>query len=215
MKTIQTISLLAVLLMASSATLAKDPHKAPNNSWINLSGTVVTAGVSSFELDYGKGIVTVEMDDWDWYKDTYLILSGDRVTVFGYVDDDLFETTSIEAGSVYVRDLNTYYYANNDDEEDVLVTTMNSSFVDNGIQLRGEITSIDGRKFTIDTAKRTMLVDTIGMFYNPLDDKGYQKIKVGDRVQVTGELNSNVFKKTELLAESVTTLIKDKTKKKN
>ncbi len=212
MKVQQYIIIAAMLIMTSSPALAKDPYKAPNNSSISLSGTVVTAGVSDFELDYGQGIVIVKMDDWDWYKETYLILPGDKVTVYGYVDDDLFENTSIEASAVYVSDINTFYYANNDDEEDALGTKMTGNFSDNELQLRGMITSIDGRRFTIDTAKRKLKIDTIGMSYNPLDDKGYQRIKVGDYVQVTGKLNSNVFKKTLLMADSVTTLIKDKTK---
>lgn len=215
MKVQQYIMIAAMLIMTSSPALAKDPYKAPNNSSISLSGTVVTAGVSDFELDYGEGIVIVEMDDWDWYKEIYLILPGDKVTVYGYVDDDFIENTSIEASAVYVADINTFYYANNDDEEDVLGTTMTGNFSDNELQLRGTITSIDGRRFTIDTAKRKLKIDTIGMSYNPLDDKGYQRIKVGDYVQVAGELNSNVFKKTLLMADSVTTLIKDKTKKLN
>lgn len=215
MKVQRYIWIVAILIMASSPALAKDPKKMPNNSWISLSGTVAAASVSDFELDYGQGLIMVEMDDWDWYKETYLILPGDRVTVYGYVDDDFLENTSIEASSVYVANLNTFFYADNDDEEDVLETTMSESFVDNGLQLRGKITSVDGRRFTVDTAKREIKIDTIEMFYNPLDDKGYQKIKVGDYVQVTGALNSDVFKKSVIMANSITTLIKDKTKKRN
>lgn len=214
MKTKLTACIALILAIMSSVVLAKDPHKAPNNSWISLSGIVVTAGVSSFEMDYGKGIVTVELDDWDWYKEVHPILSGDRVTVYGYIDDDQFERTSIEASSVFLKDLNTYYYANNDDEEDVRPTSLNNnSLTVNGLQLRGRVTGVDGRRFTIDTGKRKMEIDTVEMFYNPLDDKGYQKIKVGDHVEVTGKLNSNVLRKAELMAETVTTLVKDKSKK--
>ncbi|MGW8195797.1 MAG: DUF5666 domain-containing protein [Desulforhopalus sp.] len=207
------VIILILFLMASAPAMAKDPYEAPNNSWISLSGTVVTAGKASFELDYGQGIVTIEMDDWDWYRENYLFLPGDMVTVYGYVDDDLFENTSIEASSVYVSNLNTFYYADDDDEEDMLTTTAYRNSLDNALQLRGTITGIDGRRFTIDIGQRKMKVNTIAMFYNPLDDKGYQKLKVGDYVQVTGKINSNVFKKAELVADSVTTLVKDKTKK--
>lgn len=211
----QTVWIVVMLIISLSVALAKDPHKAPNNSWISLSGIVTTPGVSSFEMDYGEGNVTVEIDDWGWYKEDDPILEGDRVTVYGYVDRNEFEKTSIEASSVFVRDINHRYYADSDDDEDVLATSENRSTIDNGLQLRGEITAVDGRKFTIDTGNRTVKIDTTEMFYNPIDEKGYQKIEVGDYVQVSGELNSNVSKKVELTAQSVTTLVKNKNKRFN
>jgi hypothetical protein len=56
----------------------------------------------------------------------------------------------IEARSVYVKDTNTYYYANDADEEDVGFATP-TIYPDNGFQMRGRITNINGRKFTMDT----------------------------------------------------------------
>ncbi|MFP4521706.1 MAG: hypothetical protein ACLFQK_06125 [Fibrobacterota bacterium] len=69
----------------------------------------VAASDNSFELDYGEVIVTVEMDDWDWYKEGKGIIEGDEVTVYGAVDNDTYEMTTIEASSVYVEDLNAYF----------------------------------------------------------------------------------------------------------
>ena len=192
--------------------MAADPYDAPNNSWISLSGTVVATFPTTFDLDYGSGIVIVEMDGWSWYPEVYPILVGDKVTVYGRVDADLYETTTIEARSVYVKDINTYYYANDADEEDADFATP-TIYPDNGFQIRGRITNIHGREFTMATAQKKIKVDTMQMFYNPLDDKGLQKLKVGDLVQVTGKLDINFFAKTQIVAEHVTTLIKDTTKK--
>jgi len=105
------------LLAAEESSLVTD------NSWISLSGTVVDAGARTFELDYGDGLVVVEMDDWDWYGEAFSIMEGDQVTVYGMVDDDLYETTSIEASSVYVKNLNTHFYASDADKEEVPITT--------------------------------------------------------------------------------------------
>lgn len=193
---------------------AQDPYLMKDESWISLSGTVVTAGANTFELDYGEGIVTVEMDDWDWYSEAYPILSGDRVTVYGRVDDDLYETTSIEASSVYVKGFNTYFYASAADEESA-VPYVSVLYADADLQFTGIVTSIDGREFTIDTGTRTMKVDTIMMPYNPMDDKGFQKVRKGDYVQVTGDIDVDVFEKTELMADTITTLVKDRTKNKS
>ena len=45
------------------------------------------------------------------------------------------------------------------------------------------------------------------MAYNPLDDKGYQKIEVGDIVRATGKIDESFFEGRELMAESVVKLI--------
>ena len=155
-KLVASIALMIAITL--SVALAKDPHKVPNNSRGSLSGNAATDGVSSFEMDYGEGKGTVEM------------------------------------------------------EEDVRPTSLESGLIANRLKLRGTIVAIDGRKCTIDTGKRKVEIDTIEMFYNPLDDKGYQKIKIGDYVQVTGKLTSNDMKKADLIAETITTLTKDKNK---
>lgn len=210
-KRIMGITTAAALFLSVAPLMAQDPYKADNNSWISLSGTVVSAEFDTFELDYGDGLVTVEMDDWDWYNEAYPILEGYYVVVHGMVDDDLYETTTIEANSVYVENLNTHFYANAADEEDV--TLVNSVYTDAGLILRGEVTNVNGREFTIDTGSRSMIIDTDEMVYNPLDEKGYQQIDVGDFVEVTGSLDVDVFEKTEVKAERVITLIEDATKK--
>jgi uncharacterized protein YdeI (BOF family) len=201
-----------ILFLTSPVMAAKDPYTAPNNSRITLNGTVVATSPTAFILDYGAGLVSVEMDGWGWYPSTYAILEGDKVTVYGRVDDDLYEATSIEAGAVYVKDLNTYFYANDTDEEDVIPYTA-ALHPDKGLLLQGTVVKISGREFTIDTGSKKVKVDTINMPYNPLDDKGYQKIKVGDFVQITGQLDVDFFEKMEVMAETVTTLFKDIAKK--
>lgn len=61
-------------------------------------------------------LITVEMDDWDWYAEGAALSEGDRVTVYGFIDDDFYELRSIEASSVYVDDFNTFFYASGLDE---------------------------------------------------------------------------------------------------
>ncbi len=201
-----------VVFLFTSPVMAIDPYIAANNSWITLNGTVVATSPRTFQLDYGTGLVTVEMDGWGWYSAASSVMEGDKVIVKGRVDDDLYEKTSIEADSVYVKGLNTYFYANSLDEED-RVSPTNTLHPDTGFRLQGTITSKSGREFTIDSASKKIKIDTINMSYNPLDDKGYQKLKVGDVVLVTGKLNVDFFEKEESIAETVTTLFTDLTKK--
>lgn len=204
-----TASILAAFALAASAS-AQDPYEQPDDSYISLSGTVTSSTPSSFMLDYGEGVVLVEMDDWDWYGDAYGILPEDDVTVYGYVDDDLYETTSIEASSVYVEDLNTYFYASGADEEgmaeDKLAAHTTTTWYDYDYTVTGTVESVSGREFTIDTGTREMTVDTWQLGYNPLDDEGFLKIEEGDRVTVYGDLILDVFNNREVSAEALVKL---------
>lgn len=199
---------LAAIILISPAHAA-DPETAPDDTWITVSGTVTTVSPDTFKLDYGGGVILIEMDDWDADADAYKVVEGDRVTVTGKVDDDLFEKRSIEASSVYVQDLNTYFYASAADEEDVIVT-VSTPIVLSQTVLRGTVTEIPkDDEFVIDTGLRKITVETEEMAYNPLDDEGYQKIKKGDRVSVYGKMDYDFLEGRELVADHIVTLSKN------
>lgn len=201
-------TLLATALTIGLMPLAQakpDPYAKPDRSWISLSGEVSTVTPDTFLLDYGEGAVTVEMDDFDNDADAYHLVKGDDVTVYGRVDDDTFETTTIEASSVWVSGLNTYFYASSADEED-LPPEVTFSYTDSDLQVTGTVETIEGREFTIDTGTREMRADTAELGYNPFDDEGYQKIAVGDRVSITGDLDKDWWERRELMTDSILTL---------
>lgn len=218
MPTIRNLTICAFgVFMATHAVNAQgitenDPYAKADDSWISISGTVVTANEDSFTLDYGEGIIQVEMDDWDTYGDAYSLMDGDKVTVYGEVDDDLFERDTIEAGSVYVEDMNTYFYASSADEEGQEYTryfwTIPSPMQLNMATIRGTVTSVDReqREFTLDTGQQQISVDTGSIGYNPLDDLGYQQIDRGDRVSVTGGFDHDFVEGRLFEAETVVTL---------
>jgi uncharacterized protein YdeI (BOF family) len=190
-----------------SMAAEKNPHMQADDTWINLSGTVDSVTKDSFMLDYGKGLIKVEMDDGDRDADGYKLVQGDKVTVSGMVDDDFYETTTIEASSVYVENLGTYFYASAIDEEDTFVT-LTTPITLSQTTVQGTITSVAGEEFTVDTGMRQLTVEIDEMLYNPLDDEGYQKLEVGDRVSVTGEMDNDFFEGRELVADAVVTLEK-------
>lgn len=199
------LTLLTALIV--SPLMAQDPYQKADDSWISISGTVVSASADSFILDYGDGLITVEMDGWDWYRQDFSSIEDNNVTVYGRVDDDLFELTTIEASSVYDKNKNTFYYASAKDEEDFdYINTTIVSREGPWMTLTGTVTDVVGREFTINTGERRMKVDTIMMNYNPLDNKGYPQISIGDRVTVSGNIDYNVFEKRELEAEIITKL---------
>lgn len=208
MTKLNLLSLISVSVLGMTLNAAAEsPYTQYDDSYISLSGTVVSAVDDSFSLDYGEGIVTVEMDDWDWYSEGYKILEGDEVTVYGYVDDDLYETTKVEASSVYVDNLNTYFYASGTDEE--TIDAISTTWYDYDYTITGTVTSVSGREFTIDSGIQELTVDTWQLGYNPMDNQGYISIDEGDRVTVYGEMDLDIFENNELLAEAVIELMED------
>lgn len=205
-----SVALLGSCFAYAQVGTAADKPQGPDQSWLNISGTVAAANADFFYLDYGEGVIRVEMDDWDWYKEGANLLEGDTVTVYGRIDDDIYETKTIEAHSVYVAGLNSFFYASSDDEEDWDTYVTYTVEAEPGYQVTGKVTSINGRQFTIDTGNRKLTVNTSEMPYNPLDQYGYQKIEKGDRVSVTGEMDLDLLNKQEIQADSIVTLVGDK-----
>lgn len=202
------LSSLAIALLAwSPAASAEEPNPflMPDDSWITISGTVETVSTDTFTLDYGDGAVIVEMDDGDRDADAYKLMVGDKVTVSGSIDDDFYETTTIEASSVYVENLGTTFFASALDEETTegwaVAVTVPVAISETIVY--GTVTDVDEHEFTVDSGLRELRVDVEEMAYNPLDDEGYQKIRVGDRVKVTGNIDTDFFEGRELMADAV------------
>jgi len=206
--TLTTATMLAAALSTGTAAAqtgdTSNPYLQSDDSYISISGTIDSVSADTFELDYGEGMVTVEMDDGDRDADAYKLLEGDAVTVSGFVDDDFFEETTIEAGSVYVEKLGTTFYASSIDEEDWAYYTVPVEIKE--ATLTGTVTDTDWEEFTLSTGMTRITVETEEMAYDPLDDEGYQKIEVGDRVRVNGRIDDDLFEGRELVADWVVTL---------
>jgi uncharacterized protein YdeI (BOF family) len=194
--------------LGTSAGAAENPNPylKPNNTWIRISGTVKSVTADSFTLDYGGGLITVEMDDGDRDADAYKLIAGDKVTVNGKIDDDFFQKTTIEASSVYVEKLGTYFYASPADEEDVEFVAITTPVVLSSVTVRGTVTKVKDDEFVVDTGLRSLTVEVDEMPYNPLDDEGYQKIRVGDYVKVDGMVDYDLFEGRVLEADYVVKL---------
>ena len=185
-----------------------NPYAQADDSWISLSGTVKAISRDSFTLDYGERTIKVEMDDTDRQSETYALRMGDKVTVNGMIDDDFFETSKIEAGSVYIEKLGRHFFASVLDEEDFAAVAYLAP-IDDGVAVHGLVTTVDGDEFTIDNGLRSVRVDVENMGYDPLDDEGYQKVEVGDVVRVEGRMDDDFLETRELMAESITTLAEE------
>jgi len=139
------IATLAVSFGLGAAAGESDtPVKKPDDTWTRISGTVTSAGPESFRMDYGDGIVTVEMEDWEEYGEEFVLTPGDRATVFGEVDNDFYEEDSVEASSLYVEDLNSYFYASDTAAEKVGDWVVQTPVEPGETTYLGNVTSVDG-----------------------------------------------------------------------
>lgn len=208
LRSLGVAALIAAGFATSAAADEADPYSMADNTWITLSGEVESVDRDSFMLDYGDGYILVEMDDGDRDADAYKLLKGDKVTVSGRIDDDFFEVTKIEAGSVYVENIGTTFFASSVDEEtsEQLVAAISVPVVVSETVVQGTVTEVGRNEFTVDAGMKNLRVDVSDMPFDPLDEEGYLKIDVGDRVRVTGEIDNQVFEGRELVADTVIVL---------
>ena len=205
MKNTRILTFASFTLFALPA-VAVNPYAMEDNSWISINGEVTSVTADAFELDYGDGQITVEMDDGDRDADGYKLMMGDEVRVSGMIDDDFYDLTTREASSVYVKNIDTYFYASAMDEEDIGYSIISPSVTDTVVQ--GTITSVDvnGEQFTLDSGLQELTVEVDELTYNPLDDEGFQQLDVGDRVSVQGSIDHDFFEGRVFEANYVTTL---------
>jgi len=207
------LSIAVAGVLGVSVAQAQQPYTKPDGSYITISGTVASPEADEFTLDYGDGTILVEMDDWDNYGDAHGLMDGDKVTVFGRIDDDFFEVAKIEAGSVYVENLNAYFYANSDDEESIMYNAhyriAPTPVVVSETTLYGTVKSVNegGDEFRLDIGGDTVTVDTADLGYDPLDDAGFQRIEQGDYVHVSGAMDFEFIDGQVFDAVTIVTLV--------
>lgn len=155
------LAVATAVLAAAAPARAQDanPYGQLDDSWINIEGEVDRVWKDAFTLDYGDGVVTVEMDDGDRDADAYVLRRGDKVAVSGRIDDDLFETTTIEAGRVYVENLDTNFYSSTADEEDWLVG-VHPPLDTYRTEIRGTVTSVGDMSFNMRVGTHDVTVHT-------------------------------------------------------
>ncbi len=203
---------LATMTLISVSAFAGFSDKT-NGEFVTLSGKVSEVKEDSFKLTVDGKKVLVEMDDYGWSADGYKLVNGDQVVVSGQVDRDFLENKKVEAGSVYVKNLDTTFYSNSSDEEDVVPFIMTSYTLvptlpeGASVDVQGKITQIDGREMVVDTGFRKVTVDTKDMIFNPLDKVGFTKLAKGDRVRVSGKVDNDYFDTKEIDASSITELL--------
>ena len=179
-----------------------------DGDWIRLDGTIVSSTPSNFVVDFGADTVTVEVDDWDIYADGTALIPGDRVSVSGRVDENLYSSDTIEASAVYVKNLDTVYYASSADEEELGIAAVPMGVVSDNVDYTGWVTGTSEGGFSLGSGIAKIAVDTSGLD-TPLAKKG---VEAGDRVYVWGDLDFTDGGESKLVAKGLVKLVDGSTK---
>ena len=170
---------------------------------ITLSGAVLETHEDEFDLRVGAAIVTVEVEDEIRDGGAYTLLPGDRVTVSGRVDDDLFEGKELKADALHIDKLGTTFII---DEEYAEKYGMNfGEDIGDYAVVSGHVTTVrpDDGEFRIHAGLGDFTVEVDQLAENPLDDEGYMKIRTGDAVRITGEVDDDWLEGREIVATSI------------
>lgn len=193
----------SVIAPAGVAAAQTAPMTKMDREWITVSGDISDVTPQGFRIDYGDGVLPVEMDGF-LPTTTGGLRNGDWVTVSGRIDDSLWERRSIEASSVYSSRLQERLWANAADEEGDYTLFSPIDMPDQGdwLGVTGRVTAIDlaDDEMIVDLGDQTIQVDTTGMGVVPL-------ATIGDRVSVYGRLDdADLWDAREIDAASVTIL---------
>lgn len=187
-----------------------NPKEQDDGTWLSISGTASEPTDDSFTLNYGNGEITVTMNNMDWYNEAvHDELDGSKVTVRGVIDDGWFVSASINATSVYAESLGSYFQSNDSGNHNEGYSSYTATEIKDGdMTVRGKVTTVSAEEetFTINTGARQLTVSVSDLDSNPLDQEGYQKVEVGDRVSVNGQMEGKMTATSELKANRVVSL---------
>lgn len=229
-----TVSALAITLLAGTAAHAQEmgtkANPAPavaaakgtdksgnikfeNDAYITISGTVgeITDG-DEFMLNHAGGMIKVDTNDtWpDLFANdaATLLKTGDRVSVTGKVDNNLFTTNEIEAyrmtvaGNSYSRVYTNQAYAPSYENDYAAYNNVAYGAGledDQKVRISGEVSRIEkDDKFMLRYGNGEIMVDT-----DDVEFSNVTALAVGDEVVVFGEVDKDLFQKKEVEAERV------------
>ena len=174
--------------------------QAEEGNWLLLGGEVHSVDEESFVLDYGDGAITVEMGSYGWYN-PQVLQKGDKVTVSGVMDDDIFDKRTLEASAVYVDRLDSYFLASAVDRDAGIYAYPGAMFMsdEEWVAVSGTVASMDEDELMLDIGFQTIEVETDDLVGGP-------NLSEGDRVIIYGEVEDDLFEDAELEAEQVVRL---------
>jgi len=147
--------------------------------------------------------VTVEVEDEIRDGGAYTLSPGDRVTVSGRVDDDLFEGKELKANAIHIDKLGTTFII--DEEYADEYGMVFGQDIGDYIAVAGNVTTVrpDDGEFRIHGNLGDFTVEVDKLAENPLDEDGYMRIRTGDAVRIVGKVDEDWLEGREIVATSI------------
>ncbi len=169
-----------------------------DGSWIGIYGTVGMVGANSFFLDYGDSTVMVGLTGEVLRE--YDFIKGQKVTVYGKVDNDLFDKNIIKARAVVIEGGEDSEITVVGEEDKVKVIT--GSHVSTSV-IHGLVTAVTEKRIVIEQGSEKLSIDTSELSFDVTDDQGRTQVKQGDLVTVQGVLRRDFWDNRMLLATAM------------
>ena len=204
-----------VALALAGAGLAAAQDSAPKGDArreiFTLSGQIVDAVGGNLVLRHAGGIVEVNFSGWPERVPggPRVMGVGDTVTVTGWLDESFIRSGSLDILGVYVEDRRAFFTlgeaeSGNGEGMRPLVVPTDTLGREGDASMTGTIVELQDEAFVLRAGPAEVLVDTTPLFYNPYDDVGIQVLEIGDRVHVTGTLETGFPDQSVSNADGVT-----------
>ncbi|NMH60272.1 NirD/YgiW/YdeI family stress tolerance protein [Alteromonas ponticola] len=195
----------ALAATTNSSASANELAAFDDDTWITVNGEIENIHTDSFVVKTGDNRITVEFDDGDNDADALAFEAGEKVTVSGKVDKDVFSDTALDASSVFVHDHNTTYVSNPDDrvvyDRYIATAVVPENFDD--ITMIGTVAKVDDDTFELSAADATVKVDVSELSGEPLEESGFLNIETGDRVKVDATMGDTFFSEGTVVANTL------------
>ncbi len=193
---------------APAADVARQVERADDGAWIRLDGTVTSVSDDGFSLEGGDRRISVKTKNFPTSA-RRMVKEGDRVTASGRIDDGVFSRKSVVASALRVSSTGQSYYATDRTAKDAARSpypdadpNLDARF-ENGewVSLTGKVSKIAKGTFTLDTGAQPVTVDA-------RDAGGFEtdRLRIGDRVSVSGKADAGLFDRREIAADAVVIL---------
>ncbi len=186
--------------LPSTSAETQDPYSENDGSWIAIHGEVKSVGHEQFVLNYGDGSINVHLENPAVEGGDHKFIEGEKVRVYGIVDEGFLRGTAILARAVFVESMSTYVYATDGAQEFIRISTPG---IASGTVVQGIVNSISGRNIMLDKGDRMLTVDTSTLTDDPTGAGSAHQIKVGDQVAIVGNMGRNFFAGRTVRATSI------------
>ncbi|MDB2674038.1 DNA mismatch repair protein MutH [Akkermansiaceae bacterium] len=146
------------------------------------------------------------MDDYDPNLEAFNIVKDDRVVVVGRIDADKGQKRSIEAASVYVKNIGKAFFASPDDDEEAVVDLRKATLEGTQLVSAGKVTSLTKNALVLNTGYQLLTVSTQGIGRDSTDDPvpaEIRKLMIGDQIRIFGALTDGFMDSDKLIASKV------------